>query len=150
MFWQRLFSNVFNYFMLHVNSYFCHLFVTSHLGSSIGAYRLVKSKFGVAQFISMGTNIFYYAVNKLFWNILTEYLIGQNLIYTWGQSIQTHSQKIHHQTHDQIIFDTHTHPHTHKRMQFSQHIWFCVLGSDIQSHRTCKKAILTRDIYDHH
>lgn len=44
------------YFMLHVNSYFCHLFMTSHLGNSIGAYRLVKSKFGVAQFISMGTN----------------------------------------------------------------------------------------------
>ena len=120
MFWQRLFSNVFNYFMLHANSYFCHFFVTSHLGSSVCAYMLVKSKFGVAQFISMGTN------NLLIWSkqIILEY-------FNW----------IPHWTKFDIHMGTkHTDPlpnmwpdylrHT-QHMHFSHHIWFCVLGSDI-------------------
>jgi hypothetical protein len=42
--------------MLHADIYFCHLSVTSHMGSFVGAQRLVKSKFGVTQFMSMGTN----------------------------------------------------------------------------------------------
>jgi hypothetical protein len=42
--------------MLNANTYFCYPFVTSHLESFVGAWRLVKSKLEVKQFISMGTN----------------------------------------------------------------------------------------------
>jgi hypothetical protein len=141
MFWQRLFSNVFNYFMLHVNSCFCHLFMTSHLGSSVGAYRLVKSKFGVAQFISIDINNLLLCSKQ----IILEYL---NWMPHWTK-FDTHMGTKHT---DPLPEDTppntwpdylwHT-QHTH----FSQHIWFCVLGSGIKSHRTCKKDILKTLIF---